>query len=203
MITEENQPELAPQATDPSEPVIPQSKVNALIAQARREGREQASRQTAAGSPPANAQAQAPASDVNGQLAELQNKIATMEQRSRFDRSLIGKSVTPSQADKLFTLYAAERPESAEEWVATTMDMFGMGKQQQPTAQDAKPVAAPKDAIPKPVDIATINGFVPIGSLSPEQSRDPKLIVEAFKRNWDLQHKAQGIPPPPRVPTRK
>jgi hypothetical protein len=189
-----------------SETVFTQTQLNAIVAAARREERAKASRAVTpmqeSPTAPAQAQAQSGTTDV---VAQLQQRIDNMEMRGRFDKALLGQSVSEAQADVLFDLYRskADRPADTRDWLTSTMGVLGIGKQTTPQTT-VVPKAAPADSIPRAVDLATAgNNIINMNSLTSEQSRDPKLVREIIEHNARVKNRTLGAPPPPRRPGQK
>ncbi|TXH41032.1 MAG: hypothetical protein E6Q97_38510 [Desulfurellales bacterium] len=190
-------------APSDAEPMIPQSRVNALVAQARRDGEAKAAKRSQSDSLPAPAQAQ-----VQDQFAALSAQVEELKTRGAFDKAMLGRNVSEKQSERLFKLYTIEKPTDIRSWLDETIVDFGLkapepNQSTQTQTETRTPKAAPADSIPKPFDFTQVNGVIPLASLTPEQSRDPVLVRRVFEHNWDHAARSKGAPRQPRKPGQK
>jgi hypothetical protein len=203
--SEQGAPGTAPASTStsaPAEKMVPQSQVNTLIANARREGRDGALREGKQGQPAAQA---APLS-AEARLEEL-------ELRRTFDRKAAKLGLDDEASDDLFDLYKAQRPTDVGAWFETKAGRFAKGtvsqsttttpnNQQLPTAEPAKPVAAaPSASQPNAVTPVTTGGLVDIYNLTPEQfaTYTPQQLREHHETNVAAAQSRAGAPPVPKA----
>lgn len=183
-----------PLAIAEAEAMIPQSKVNALIAAARREGESRATKKAP----------DVESLSLQDQMASIKAELATEQHLRKFDRGMLGQGFTPKQADTLYRLFVVDKPTDVQEWLAQTVESLGIQNGSQAQTQSREIKAAPPDSIPKTVEFAHFEkGKIPINSLSKEQSRDPKFIRQTFTDRWELERQNSGAPRPPKKPPGK
>jgi hypothetical protein len=162
--------------TGTTEKLLPQSQVNALIAQARREGAASATKKVApAPAAPSNPAPVAPASAPD-QIASMAARLEEMEMRGRFDRIAIKAGLDDSQADDMFVLFKAQRPQDPQAWLGEKSKVFGIGPRPASTTPISATTTAPTSAQPAPA--ATAPKVPPaLGSPAPGDARDEESIL--------------------------
>lgn len=132
-------------ASEGSEKLLPQSQVNALIAEARREGRESERKklqtQTPAAAPPVTTQATDPVATI----AALQSRLDEMEMRTKYMPLAMRAGWDDEQTEDLFDLYKAQRPQDLASWIQDKARKFGPSRATptQPTTQQQAASATP------------------------------------------------------------
>jgi hypothetical protein len=159
-----------------SEKLLPQSEVNRLIANARREGRESALKKpvaTAAQQPTTSPQVATPATG-NDLIAQMQARLEEMDMRLKFVPLAAKAGMDDALTDDMFDLFKLQRPEDPAGWIASKAQKFGIGRKSesapilspvQTTQQPAQPAAAPRPNISDR------------GSASPVDTRDSEGVV--------------------------
>lgn len=194
-----------------SEKMLPQSQVNALIASARREGREAAQRelqqQVTTGALSTPKQTAAPKSESD-RLAALEAELAETKQRSVFDKHAVRLGVPDDLAEDLFALSKVQRPDNVGEWLEGKAARFGT-KPAPTTPNQAAPVEQPKPpatapSAPTKVDPLTSGGLIDIWNLSDQQLNQlgPSGVRAAYEQALKIGQQQQGAPTRPRVPGR-
>lgn len=206
-----------------SEKLLPQSQVNTLVANARREGREQALRESQqVTQQQAKKPDPGPKSDAD-RLAALEAELADTKARSAFDKHAARLGVSDELAEDLFALSKAQRPENVGEWLASKVERFGLKPAPATPAQGASattaaatsaasntapsesakpPVAAP--SAPSKVDPLTGAGLVDIWNLSDAQLMQlgPAGLRAEFEKILAVARQQQGAPARPKLPGR-
>lgn len=179
--------------TSNGEKLLPQSEVNRLVANARREGYERAQKKptaapvaTAPSPTPAQAPPAAPADSV------LLARIEEMELRGKFDRAAIKAGIDDEAADDWFDLFKAQRPPDPAAWIADKQRKFGIGRSStttQPAIENNKQAPAQTTApaqAPKPTTNITDRGPAAAGdALDAEaiyDSRPLESTADDFER---------------------
>ncbi len=198
-----------------SEKLLPQSQVNALVAAARREGREQAQReqQQQPRPQPAAAAPRHPVANktVRDQISELREENRVMRERSRFEREASRLGMDDAVTDKLFSLARATNvaPDNFGTWLGETATQFGI-KQAPATTTTAADTAATTPAAAAPgapvrVDPLLANsGLVDIFNLTPAQltALGPSGVRAEYEKILAVAQQQQGAPPRPKLPQR-
>ena len=194
--SDQGEPATAPAGT--GEKLLSQTQVNALIASARREGRESAGRETPKPAAP------------KGEAGSMELRLEEMEMRRTFDRRASKLGLDDEASDDLFDLYKAQRPSDLGAWFdgkAARFTSKGTVSQppsilNQPNAEAAKPpAAAPSTSQPAAVNPITTGGLVDIFNLTPEQfaTFTPLQLREQHEKNVASARSRAGAPPPPRM----
>jgi hypothetical protein len=166
-----DQPSATP-PTDSSEKLLPQSEVNRLIANARREGRE-AALKTAKPTPapqPAQQAASIPASAPDA-LAAMQSRLEEMELRLQFSPTAAKVGWDDTQSATMFDLFKAQRPQDPTDWFSR-MDQMFPGSRKQATPSPVTP-AIQTPATPP----ATKPNISDRGTASPADLRDSEGVL--------------------------
>ncbi len=203
---------------------LPQSQVNALVAQARREGREQALREAQAPQPPAAPPPSAKPETkktVEEQIADLRADAREDRERARFERELVRfPQVNEALTNRLFRLARAEgvAAENFGTWIAEAVTQFGFQSAPAPatppassatpsapstTTPAAPPPAAP--AAPSPHSLPTANGVVDLFNLTPAQLRElgPQGVRKNLEQLWAIGNQMSGAPERPKPPSQR
>lgn len=198
------------------EKLLPQSQVNALVAAARREGKEQAQRDA---QQVTQQQAKKPepskSSDPSDRLAALEAELAETRQRSVFDKHAARLGLSDDLSEDLFELSKSQRPENVGEWLASKAERFNLKPAPAPSTASAAttPTAAPSEpakppaaapSAPSKVDPLTGSGLVDIWNLSEAQlvQLGPAGVRAEFEKILGVARQQQGAPPRPKLPQR-
>ncbi len=204
-----------------SEKLLPQSQVNALVAAARREGREQALRDGQQAPQPPVSQPAKPETKqtVEEQIAELRAENREIRERARFEKEASRLQINDALSNKLFTLARAEgvTVEQFGEWLGETVTQLGIKPAPAPTAPASSatpsapatpapaspPPAAP--AAPSPHSLPTANGVVDLFNLTPAQLRElgPQGVRKHLDQLWAIGNQMSGAPERPKPPSQR
>lgn len=166
-----DQPSATP-PTDNSEKLLPQSEVNRLVANARREGRESAQK-TVKPAPAAPAPQQpAPAAPAVDPLSAMQARLEEMELRLQYAPSAAKAGWDDTQSATMFDLFKAQRPQDSADWFSRMEQMFPGSRKTAPVPATTTPIsqtpATPAPAKPNisdrgaaaPTDLRDHNGVL-------------------------------------------
>ena len=165
----DQQPETPP-AAGSSEKLLPQSEVNRLVANARREGFERATKKPATA--PAPSTPVAPAATGNDALAQMQSQIEEMGMRLKFTPLAIKAGLDDSQAEDMFDLFKLQRPQDPAGWLSDKAQRFGMGRKSEAPTPQPQPIPTPAPATAKP-------NISDRGSASPTDTRDSDGVLHS------------------------
>lgn len=173
-----------PTDTPPSgntEKLLPQSEVNRLIANARREGRESATKaQKPAPAPqPAVAQpAAAPAVTGNDAITQMQARLEEMDMRLKFTPLAIKAGLDDSQAEDMFDLFKLQRPQDPAGWLTDKAQRFGIGRKPE-TATTPPPTAQAQTTATAATAPALKPNISDRGTASPSDLRDFEGVLNS------------------------
>lgn len=195
------------------EKLLTQAQVNALVAQARREGRESAAQQT----PPPQTTTQPkattpPAGEAQPMTAEAVQQL--MQRERAFTRATATAGLSEKQLARMEAAFNAEKPADVAAWSAGYLEDMGFAKPSttQTTTQTTNgstqtgqtpPAAAPM--IPGASATGTAGGLTDIWNLSADQIEQlgPEGIRAEHEKILAHANKRSGAPPVPRVMQRK
>lgn len=184
-----------------TEKMLTQTEVNRLVAQARREGKESASKQQVAA--PAKEPAVTTEETAAGKVTKTA-RIEELEQRLEF-RDMADEHEVPRELrTDLFDLYKAQKPTDPAEWFEKKSKQFAFGKAapvKTEPAEAAKPaVMAPSGNVAPVGPIAGgANGIVDIFKLTVPQLEQlgPVGLKNEFEKILALGRAQSGAPPNP------
>lgn len=209
--TTEGTPGTAPAGAG-GEKLLTQAQVNALVAQARREGRESATQQTTqqTTTPPPKATT-APAGEAQPMTAEAVQQL--MQRERAFTRATATAGLTEKQLARMEEAFNVAKPADVAAWSSTYLEDMGFAKpgtQQQSQngstqAGSTTTSAAAATTVPGRVEPGTNGGLVDIWNLSGDQIEQlgPQGIREEHEKILAHANKRSGAPPVPRVMQRK
>lgn len=193
-----------------------QERVNAIVAQARKDGRESALRAQAPAAAPVQAPQPAPIAPADEQHMtpkQMRDELNELKLRGRFERQALKRGIEGDAADDLYELFKAQKPTNDVEWFEAKSQRFGFkpGTPAAPTAPPATATApapeAPKAPPAAPVApstnaLPTANGVVDLFSLNHAQlsSLGPQGVRENLEKLWRIGNQMSGAPTRPKPP---
>lgn len=204
-------PATAPGAAG-NEKSLPQSQVNTLVANARREGRESALRERQSSSsttaaPKGEAASPAPADDAQ----------ATISRYRAFDRAVGAAGLNERQLARMEAAFNAEKPSDVSAWSTNYLEDMGLVRHNPSTSTStsqqaaaaaetrAPAAAAPSSSQPSVSQPITSDGLTNIYSMTPEQfaATPATRLKELHEQNVAAAQARSGAPPIPRPTTAK
>ena len=193
---------------------LPQSQVNTLVANARREGREAALReqQTTTTQQTTTQQQQAPAKGAEQQQPSAMSRSdvqALMQRERAFTHATAAVAPTPQQLARMEAAFNAENPSDVTAWVTQYAADMGLGKpgnqtsqsQQAGAAGTGSAAAAPSTSQPgQGGALITSDGLTNIYAMTPEQfaATPATKLRELHEQNVAAANARNGAPPVPR-----
>jgi len=198
-----------------SENMLPQSRVNELVGQARREGREAALREIGPQPKPAAPAPVAPAADPAKPGALTEDAVISLMDRERaFTHASTGTyQLTAPQLQRMTQAFRAEKPTDVAAWTRAYADDLGFkpiaaapaaaGTQTTPTSstEAGRPPVAAAPSAPARVDPVTAGGLVDIWNLPLEEINrlGPWGLRAEQEKILAAANQKAGAPPVPRV----
>lgn len=209
--TTTGEPATAPAAA-PSEKMLPQSQVNTLIVEAKRQAREAARKEFEPAAPKPKEPEKAPPAPTAGMMSSTDVQQLIARERA-FERGASG--IDGGRLARMEAAFRADNPSDVSAWTkAYREDMgFDVTTPAQPAAPAAPPQAteAPKPAATapsaptSPVSPTTQQGMVDLFALTEQQlgQLGPAGLRQHFEAALTVGRQQSGVPQRPKAPARK